>query len=68
MKNKAFLGTLIFLLIAVSSRAEVITGTSDPFQFGSPPVMVSLSILALALSGGLILYYTIKRRRGVESK
>jgi len=64
---KAFLCTLISLLITFSSRAEVITGTSEPFQFGSP-ILVPLSILALFLSAGLIVFYTVKRRRAVEEK
>jgi len=62
---KAFLCTLVAVLITVSSRAEVITGTSDPFQFGSP-ILVPLSIFALVLSAGLIVFYTVRRRRAVE--
>ncbi len=64
---KAFLCTLISLLITFRSRAEVITGTSEPFQFGSP-ILVPLSILALFLSAGFIVFYTIRRRRAVEEK
>ncbi|MFP4064371.1 MAG: hypothetical protein ACLFN2_07795 [Bacteroidales bacterium] len=67
MKNKAFLCTLIAILIAVSSHAEVLTETSNPFQFGSM-VLVPLSILAIVLTAGLVVYYTVKRRRGVASK
>jgi len=63
---KAFLFTLIALLISFASRAEVITGTSEPFQFGSQ--LVPLSILALVLSAGFIVFYTIRRRRAVEEK
>lgn len=63
---KAFLFTLIALLISFTSRAEVITGTSEPFQFGSP--LVPLSILALVLSAGFIVFYIVRRRRAVEEK
>lgn len=69
---KAFLFTLIALLISFTSRAEVIDGaevlksTSEPFQFGSP--LVPLSILALVLSAGFIVFYTVRRRRAVEEK
>ncbi len=67
MKNKTFICTLIALLMSFTSRSEVITGTSEPFQFGSP-ILVPLSILALVLSGGLIVFYTVKRHRAVEDK
>lgn len=67
MKNKAFLLTFIASLLALTSRAEVLTETSEPFQFGSP-ILVPLSILALFLSAGLIVFYTVKRRRAVEEK
>ena len=64
---KAFLCMLIALLISFTSRAEVITGISEPFQFGSL-VLVPLSILALVFSGVLIVFYTVKRSRAVEDK
>jgi len=67
MKNKAFLLTFIASLLALTSRAEVLTETSEPFQFGSL-ALVPLSILALLLSAGLIVFFAARRRRTVEDK
>jgi hypothetical protein len=51
---------LIIVLSAVNVRSEVITGVSEPFQFGSPE-SVPLSFLAFAVSAGLIGLYTFLR-------
>jgi hypothetical protein len=63
MKNKIYKICFLLLLVfsAVNVRSEVITGISEPFQFGSPPPSVPLSYRALAVSAGLIGFYTYFR-------
>lgn len=67
MKNKMFITSFVAILITLTSRAEVLTETSEPFQFGSP-ILVPLSIFALLVSAGLIVFYTVRRRRAVRDK
>jgi hypothetical protein len=63
MKNKIYkiCFMLLLMLSAVNVHSEVITGISEPFQFGSPPPSVPLSFLAMAVSAGLIGLYTYLR-------
>jgi hypothetical protein len=63
MKNKIakICFMLVLVLSAVNAHSEVITGISEPFQFGSPPPSVPLSFLAFAVAAGLIGLYSYFR-------
>jgi hypothetical protein len=60
MKRKIYKICLmpVLMLSAVNGHSEVVTGISEPFQFGSPSPPVPLSFLALAVTAGLIGIYT----------